>query len=626
LSINSQRKPAEPLSRARYWLFLGITLAAPVLALALVEAGIRLARPDGGLPLFREAPVVRGGYVAANPDVGQRWFAGIDEPPAPPVEPFPKEKQDGDFLVFVLGESSAAGFPYPRNAAFSRLVRDAVADVLPDRRVYVVNLGIAATNSFAMLDIAREVAARRPDAVLVYAGHNEYYGALGAASRVSIPGGTSAVRLYLRLLRLRTVLAMRHALVSVRRRGAAPVGDLEAASLMEILARGRQVPLDGPMYHRGLRQFETNLESLVGVFVRNGIPVLVGSIASNLRDQPPFAAEANSSAGGAAAAFDNARAMLARGDTAAARALFARARDLDVIRFRAPTQFNDVIRRVAARPGVTYVPVAERFAARSPGGIEGSELFLEHVHPNRAGYALIGRAFFEAMLAAGVLGASPDTSRLRDWDEYLRRTAISPFDERVAMHLVRTLTSRWPFVPVARQTDYRATYVPPDLLDSLAFAVSRGARWETAKLELAADYERRQLFDSAAAEYAGFARDAPSFDEPLRLMARAFRRAGRPAEAYDALRRAEEIRPTAQGLAALAASAVDQKKLPDAIALFRRSLALDPGQPAVLYQLSLAHGMAQDLPNARATALRLARLSPGYPGLTDWLHALGLSP
>jgi lysophospholipase L1-like esterase len=614
------------LSRAKYALFLAVTLALPILAFGILEAGIRIARPAGGLPLFRDAPFVRGEYVAANPDVGRRWFAGIDEPPAPPVEAFPREKGDRDFLVFVLGESSAAGFPYPRNAAFSRLLRDALADALPDRHVDVVNLGIAATNSFAMLDMAREVAARRPDAVLVYAGHNEYYGALGAASRVSIPGGTGAVRLYLRLLRLRTVLAMRDAFVRLRRGAPSPAGDLDAASLMELLARDRQIVRDSPAYRRGVTQFETNLAALVRTFTRNGIPVLLASVSSNLREQPPFAADANAAAGGAGAAFDSARSSFARGDTAAARALFARARDLDVIRFRAPGDFTAVIRRVAAMPGATYVPVAEQFAARSPGGIEGSEFFLEHVHPNREGHGLIGRAFFDAMLAAGVLGESPDTARLRDWDEYVRGTAISPFDERVALHLVRTLTSRWPFVSVARQTDYRATYVPTDLLDSLAFAVSRGARWETAKLTLAADYERRLLFDSAAAEYSGFARDAPSFDEPLRLMARALGRAGKQAEAQDALRRAEEIRPTAQGLAALAGSAVNRRKLPEAIALFRRSLALEPDQPAVLYQLSLVYGMTRDLPNARATAVRLARLSPGYPGLADWLKTLGSSP
>ncbi|MGK2935001.1 MAG: GDSL-type esterase/lipase family protein [Gemmatimonadaceae bacterium] len=587
---------------------------------------MRLARPGGGLPLFRQATFVPGDYVTANPEVGRRWFAAIDQPPAPPPEPFPREKRGGDFLVFVLGESSAAGFPYPRNAAFSRLLRDVLGDMLPNRRVDVVNLGIAATNSFAILDMAREVAGRRPDAVLIYAGHNEYYGALGAASRVSVPGGTGAVRLYLKLLRLRAVLALRNALVALRARDGAPASDLEAASLMEILARDRQVPLDGPDYLRGVEQFEANMAGIVRSFARAGVPVLVASLGSNLRDQPPFAAEANSRPGGADSAFAGAHSALGRGDTALARTLFVRACELDVVRFRAPEEFNAVIRRVTAVPGATYVPVAERLASESPAGIAGSGFFLEHVHPNLAGQALIGRAFFDAMLSTGILGAAADTSRMRDWSEYVRGTAVSEFDQRVALHLVRTLTSRWPFVPVTRQTDYRAGYVPIDLLDSLAFAVSRGAQWETAKLQLAADYERRLLFDSAAFEYGGLARDAPQFDEPLRLQARALAQAGKQAEADAAMRRAVELRPSARGFAELAVSAMNQRNPSAAIPLFRRSLALDSNQPDVLYQLSLAYGMTRDLPNARATALQLARLSPGYPGLAEWLRTLGLSP
>jgi len=324
------------LSRGRYALFLAITLLLPFLLLAVVEGSLRLARRSGGLPLFVETRFPERTYLVANRAVGGRWFAGIDDPPAPAAEPFSERKPDRAFRVFVLGESSAAGFPYPRNATFSRLLRDVLRDVLPGDSVEVVNLGIAATNSFAMLDLASEVAEQRPDAVLIYAGHNEYYGALGAASRVSVPGGDGFVRLYLRLLRLRSVLALRNALASIRNRAAPGESDLEAASLMEVLARDRHVPLESARYKRGVRQFETNLEDIVRVFRTRDIPVLVASVASNLRDQPPFAAEANSRPGGASSVFEGARAVLARGDTASAMRLFSRARDLDVVRFRAP--------------------------------------------------------------------------------------------------------------------------------------------------------------------------------------------------------------------------------------------------------------------------------------------------
>lgn len=593
----------------------------PFALLALLELGLRVADPRGGIPLFEPAAFVRGDYLVASRSVGARWFGGIRNAPSAAAEPFARIKRPQSFRVFVLGESTTAGFPYPRNVSFSRYLRDALRDAMPGDSVEVVNLGVAATNSFALLDMAGEIAEQLPDAVLIYAGHNEYYGALGAASRVRAPGGSFAVRGYLKLLRLRTVQAMRSALANLRGRGES-VEDLEAASLMEVLARDREVPLSSGLYRAGLRQFEQNLAATLEVFRDRRIPVFIGSLTSNLRDQPPFAVAANQTVSGATSAYDSARVIEGVGDTVRAARLFSRARDLDVVRFRAPGEFNEVIRRVAASHGAAYVPIGEAFAAGSPGRVAGKELLLEHVHPRRTGYALMGRVFFAALAASPVIAARMDTARARSWREYDVAMALTPFDERIADHTVNTLTSRWPFVPVARQQDYRASYVPVDLLDSLAFAVSRGASWEQSKLRLAAEYESRRQFDSAAAEYTGLVRDAPLFAEPLEMLARSLILAGREGAADSALVRAMAIRPTAPSLARLGASAIRRRALPDAISLLRRSLALE-ANPDVLYQLSLAYGMADDVPNARSTALQLARTHPDYPGLADWLRSLG---
>jgi tetratricopeptide (TPR) repeat protein len=610
------------LTARRYAFFLGITLLLPLLILAGIELALRLAKADSNLSLFVRAPAVEGDYLVANRRVGERWFAGIDNPPTPAHELFAHQKPSHALRVFVMGESAAAGFPYPRNVEFSRLLADVLRDVLPGDSVEVINVAIAATNTFAILDMADEVADQHPDAVLIYAGHNEYYGVLGAASRATVPGGAKAVRVYMRLLRLRLVLALRNGIARMMARGGKKADDLEAASLMEILARDRLVPLGSDRYVAGVRQFESNLEAICRVFARRNVPVLIGSLASNLRDQPPFATDANGAPAGADSAFAAARVAVEAGDSARADSLFARARDLDVIRFRAPGEFNRIVRRVSERTGEFYVPVAEAFAAVSPGGAPGANIFLEHVHPTRAGQALIARVFFEAMLRRGILGKSADTSRLRTWDEYSRRMELTPFDERIAYHTTQMLKSRWPFVPVSRQVDYRGEYTPVNLLDTLAFAVSAGERWEIAKLRLGSDYERRMQFDSAAAEYAGLARDAPLVSAPLLLLARALGKAGKGDEAEAALRRAVAIRPTPAALNLLGSRAARRHELPQAIAYFERSLAMEPAQPEALYELSLAYGVSRNIGAARETALRLSRIAPDYPKLPQLLKAL----
>ena len=616
-----RRDRTPDLSKGRYALFVTLTLALPLLILAAIELTLRIAAPSGGLPLFVEAPAAQGDYLVANNSVGERWFPGIDHPPTPAQEDFARQKPTHGLRIFVMGESAAAGFPYPRNAEFSRLLADMLRDVLPHDSVEVINLAIAATNTFAVLDMAEEVAAQHPDAVLIYAGHNEYYGVLGSASRVAIPGGSTLVHLYLRLLRLRTVLALRNAVNRLASRRKAD-SELQAASLMEILARDREIPLGSDRYELGVRQFRTNLEAISHVFKRKGIPVFIGSLSSNLLDQPPFAANANAVPRAADSTFVAGKAALAAGNKALADSLLTRARDLDVVRFRAPSEFNSIIRRVTAAAGETYVPVAEAFAAASPAGVPGANIFLEHVHPTRDGQALIARVFFEALLRSGRLRGSVDSTRLAPWAGYRNRMELTPFDERIAYHSTRTLTSRWPFVPVSQQTDYRGSYIPQSLLDSLAFAVSAGERWEIAKFRLAGDYERKSQFDSAAAEYAGLARDAPLANEPLLFLARALGEGGRSADAEAALKRAVAIRPTTPALNVLGRRAAERHDLAQAASYFERSVSLDAAQPEVLYELALVYGMSRNIPAAQQAALRLSQVAPNDPRLPRLLSVL----
>jgi tetratricopeptide (TPR) repeat protein len=598
----------------------------PVLLLALVEGGLRLLRPDGGLPLFT-AMGETGTLRMANRKVAARYFPAERFPPVPPLDPFAAVKPAGALRIFVLGESSTAGFPYPHNGTFSRVLRDVLGDVLPGRPVEVVNLGLAATNSYTLVDFTAEVLAQRPDLLLIYAGHNEYYGALGVGSSQSGAASPALKRLYLRLLRLRTVRALRSAVVALRRPGAGDGGEgPEAATFMEVLARDQQIPFGGVAYQAGLRQFEENLGIVLEHARRAGVPVLVASVASNVRDQPPFVSPGNEGAAGAAAVHREARAALASGDSARAQELFARARDLDVVRFRAPGELNTVVQRVAAAYGARYVPVAEAFDSAS-GGMPGRELFLEHVHPTREGQVLIARQFYEALVRDGRLGAAVRPERLRPWPAYVEAMALSPFDLRVVHHTLQTLMTSWPFVAADAQVDYRATYRPRDVSDSLALLVSRGGlSWGIAKFQLAQAYEERQAFDSAAAEYRGLARDAPFEELPLRMLARALLAAGRPVAAESSLVRAHAIRPTAYSSLTLGQMAAERREPARAVPYLEQAVQLDPTNPVALYSLSLAYGMVQDLPRARATADRVRALAPGFPGLAGWRRALGLSP
>ncbi len=617
----------RPLSPARYALYVALTLLVPVLLWLVVEGGLRLFDPDGGLPLFVQAAEGEGRYLTANPLVARRYFAGEKNPPKPTTDLFAAQRPANSFRIFVLGESAAAGFPYPANGSFSRLLQDALRDVLTGDSVEVVNLGIAATNSYTMQDLVGEVVAAHPDAVLVYAGHNEYYGALGVAS--SEGGGVaqpSLVRGYLRLLGLRTFLALRDGVASLRRKAAGPAapGADNAASLMEVLARDQQIALGSEKFGAGLNQFSSNMERIVTRLRAAGVTVFVASVASNERDLPPLASPANDELGGAREVYLAAQQAFAADDSITARAGFARARDLDVVRFRAPAALNSVVRTVAQRTGAIYVPVAEAFAAASPAGSPGHELFLEHVHPNARGYSLIARTFFDAIQSARFLGHQARPEQLRPWSEYEDGRALTALDERIVHHAQRTLLTRWPFVSADQQVDYRGTYHADGLLDSLALLVSRGGiGWVEAKLRLGAHYEEVGAPDSAAAEYRGLVRESPVAAAPRQLLARALDAAERVGKSETELRAQMASSPTANAAYQLGVMALQRRELARGIELLEQSVQLDSLQPAALYQLSLAYGLARDLPRARSTAARLMRLQPAYPGLAGWLDVIG---
>jgi len=613
----------SPPSPRRRRLFLAITLALPFGFFAVLEGLLRLAWPAGDLRVFD--PVVVNGtrYLVPGRRIAHRYFAGEEMPPVPPVDLFAAEKPARSMRIFVLGESTAAGFPYPPNGTFSRLLRDALRDALPQDSVEVVNLGIAATNSYTMLDLVDDVIAQRPDAVLIYAGHNEYYGALGIGSSIGIGSSRPLVRAYLAAERLRTVLLLREGISALARRVRRAPTDETTASFMESIARDQQIELGGSAYRVGLQQLGENLGFVLHKLHDARVPAFVASIASNVRDQPPFTSPDNDAA---RAAFDSAGRALARADSVEAHRLFVRARDLDVIRFRAPSAVNDVIQTAAAASGARYVPVAERFDSLSPARAPGHELFLEHVHPTRHGYALIAASFFTALRDARFLGHSASEGRVGSWADYESRMELTPFDDRIAAHMVRTVTTRWPFVSRNRALDYRGTYRPVGVADSLALLVSRGGMgWAEAKARVAADAMAHGHPDSALAEYRGLIRDRPLAEPAYRLAARAALALHRPDEAVAYLECARALAPSAESYRLLGAIALERRDFPKAITLLDSAVLLDPTVAASLYQLSLAFGLSGNALPARAAAARAAQLDPRYPGLAPWMTALGMT-
>lgn len=604
-------------------LFLALTLLLPVLLFAVAEGAARLIWRDAYPRLFLEAPVGNGAYLVANPRIAKRWFPMEQRPPAPSAELMRRVKTPGVFRVFVLGESAAQGFPYPRTGAFSRALAPLLQAATSDT-VEVINLGIAATNSFSMLDILDEVLAQSPDAVVYYGGHNEYYGAFGAGSSVGVPGGAGLARVFLRMQRLRVLYVANHWLAALRRGSAGPAPADADISFMGSVARDRAIAINERVYLAGAAQYEQNLRRIARRVREAGVQLYVASVGSNERDQAPFASPEN---GAADSAYALAGEQLAAGDTAAARASYAAARDLDVIRFRAPSAFVSVAKAVASAENAVYVPTAEALADASPGGIPGASLFLEHVHPNRDGSWILARTVFAAMVESPPMGRAPSALPADSVERLRGRRGLTPFDDRVVTHKLAALTARWPFVPADSQDDYFGRYRAGNGADSLAFLVAAGAlTWEQGKLARAEQLARAGEPDAAVAEYASVWIDSPQFPVPWQRGAELLARSGRLAEAESLLAEAVRRAPSVELFALRAQVATEDGRFADAAGHWETVAGYRPRNPEVLYRWSLAAALAGDSTVARGVAARLGRVGTRDPNHVAWIRLLSTTP
>jgi tetratricopeptide (TPR) repeat protein len=608
-------KPVQPqaLSTSKKRAFTIIALSIPVVLFLLLELGLRIGGYGGDLKLFMKFQGYGGGELyTPNPNFAARYFVNVRLVPTPSRDGFLVEKPENGLRLFVLGESTTAGYPYGFNGMFSRVLRDALVDVLPSDSVEVVNVATSAVNSYTVYDQVDEILDHKPDGVLIYLGHNEFYGALGVASSESLGAFPSFVRFYLKLQRLRTFLLLRDGVGSVASLFA---GKPDEGTLMQRVVREQQIPLDSDLYKMGRRQFESNLDAILSKFKNAGIPVYIASVTSNTLDQPPFESVDSEVYPPAHVVYAEAQSLLAQGDTSAARRSFKLAKDLDALRFRATDDFNLVIKEVASRHEAIYVPVAEAFESASPGGMVGMNLMLEHLHPNDTGYHLMGRVFYETIASNGFFGRNANPNRLANWDEYKYRMYLSEFEHQSVWHRLQVLMQSWPFVK-NQTTDYRTNYVPKDFVDSTAYSFVNGSiNWEKSKVDLGNWYERQSRYDEAMLEYRGLLRDQPQNDSPMLFVARILLDRGDYTQALPLLETAYRISPSAYGTKMLGALEVDRNNLDRGIELLEKSLSLRSDDPQTTFNLAGAWALKGNYSKALEYANKTEALNPRFPGL-----------
>ena len=449
-------------------------------------------------------PADQPGYLALNPDFIQRYYSSAEQAPAiaPDSQYILAQKPAGSMRIVLMGGSSAAGFPYGRFGSPAAMLQQQLKLRYPQQQFEVINTAMSAVNSYTLLDITDEVIALQPDLVLIYAGHNEYLGIMGAAS-----GRSHATTLL--LLKLRKLALVQAAEQLYAWFNPAESVNHSSRTLRATMAQKQQIPFDSSLYQAGLAQFNANLRLILTQFRQAGVPVVLSTLAANEADQPPFASAAlpetlqkddvsiatlqaviAEQPKHAMAHYTLAQRLQQSGQYRQALGHFTLASDYDALRFRAPSAINQLIRQLSTEFNLTLAEGQQQLRNASQHGIIGNSLMLEHLHPNAWGYQLLAQAFLQAITDHL---PTPEASRLP-----LTPGLLSPLhqvDLLQAEHKIARLKADFPFSIPAR------SYIAPEartVAEQLAQQFSRGGDWLQLSQALLQHYQQQQNAPAAA--------------------------------------------------------------------------------------------------------------------------------
>ena len=493
----------SPGKRILFGLFLFLIAAGILL---LTEGILRLFNYGGDLRLFISAPDEVSNYYRCNPDVSKRYFYKQFTTPTPPKDLFLKEKPENGFRIFVLGGSTTAGFPYGNNLMFSRILWRRLQDAFPEKRIEVVNTAMSAINSYTLLDFTDEILKYDPDLILIYAGHNEFYGALGVGSLESIGRSRFLIKIYMKIQHLRLFRLLRqiiNRLISTFKKDDLQNPKDFNATLMERIVSEQIIPLGSELYKRGKKQFSSNLDEILQQTDKAKVPVVLSELVSNLGDQSPFESVQSDTFPPAKEIYQQAQKSEALGDYEKALQKYIWAKDLDALRFRATEDFNTIIHKLATKYKVPVVPMKQIFAEHSHHGIIGNELILEHLHPNMDGYFLMADGFYQTLRTEKFISSNWDSNRIKTSGEYKKNWGMTALDTIYGNLSIRWLKGGWPFKPKEIHNTSLETYTPRNKIDSTALQVLVDMEMglEIGHLNLAKYYQEHKEYKEAYREY-----------------------------------------------------------------------------------------------------------------------------
>ncbi|MBI3787950.1 MAG: tetratricopeptide repeat protein [Ignavibacteriales bacterium] len=618
-----------------------------ILVLVFAEIGLRLLYPSLENPLTTEVSYDGIEWYQINRSYLAKYFSS-DAALIPEFKQslFRKTKTPNLFRVFCLGESSMFGTPYQMTANIPGIVRKQLRHLYPQKEIEVINLGGAAINSNVNLDLIKEVVRYQPDLILLYLGHNEFYGpdGVGASWLEKRFGVMTQLKYQMRDLRIVTLIRK---MLSESKKDKKSDEDM---TLMKQVSNNNKVRLDSDDAARVFQLFESNLKNIISVCKNKNIPVVISDVTSNLMF-PPFLSddlhginqqnlraeiETQEQAGNYQSILDRlsliqqtdssnafcnfwiGKAYLGLRQPKQAKQYFIRARENDLLKFRAPEHTNTVIRKVCSEEHVPLISSDSLFVSMSENGITGNNLFWEHLHPNALGYYLIANLYVDAIRQLHLNNLSPEPALADRLPFHPDSLSICWLDLAYADLSMQNLTGKWPF------DNYKVKPVAIDPADEVLKRIAhetfaRKLVWDEGCYQTASHFLQKGMWRDAATTYEAILEEYPYNFYAHALLGNVLMQNGKTGEAIRHLEASINSNPTYPNPRLdLGLVQINSGKFDEAIGNLTQALSLTSDKSSAAFRANIYYGLAAAYANKQQFVQSLQNLDESLRLFPDY--------
>lgn len=484
-------------------LFKLVLVMLPIFLLLIIEGFLRLFSVGHPMKLIINHPLKEySSFYTINPHVGEKYFTKF-EATGTTNDIFLKKKPSNGVRIFIMGSSTIVGFPYGQNLMASRILHQQLQDAYPNKEIEVINTAITAINTITLKDYIKQIIKYSPDAIVFYAGHNEFYGAFGIGSNESLSKNAWVQNLHFSLMNLRLYQSLQKSIINVGKLIATKSGQVEErGSLMKRIVGDKNITYQGDIYKYGINQYRKNISEIIKVANQNNVPLFLSNLVSNIKDLPPLIASTNPEHM-ANQLYNKGQLALNRRKLDSATYYLKLAKDYDPIRFRAPEEINHIIDSLCKALPINRIDMKRSFNNYSEDGIVGNKLLSEHVHPTIKGQFIFSNTIFTEIVASNIIG--------KDISPYYNKTVVdyqyywpyTKLDSLMGDKYVKQLQSYWPFASFENNTTYRDNYKPTGYIDSLAYKILLKSNVSKANLheQMAKKHYAEKKYNLALKEY-----------------------------------------------------------------------------------------------------------------------------